>query len=225
MEKPQTLPEVVDRVIVPDAPEMNQAVALHNFVRDNIKFGFNKYFDNTPMDYLLKFGYGHCNPKTSLMVELFRAAGFEAHRHYVVIPKNILNGAIPANRYWMIPAELSHSYTEVLVNGKWCSIDSYIVDTPLLGAGLARLSEENRVSGYGVRTDSVNIWDGQSDAFSQFDHSLMIEDHGRIEDLDAYFHDKKYRHTMLGLRFNTMFRMMGESGVKPMNEHIEKIRA
>ena len=53
---------------------------------------------------------------------------------------------------------------------------------------------------------------------------MMIEDHGRVEDLDAYFHDKKYRHVVLGMSFNTMFQYMGEFGVAPMNAYIDKIR-
>lgn len=224
MEEARILREVVERVVLPSASERDKAVALHDYVRDTVKFGFCKYFDNPPIEYLLSYRYGHCNPKTSLMVELFRAAGFEAHRHYVVIPNEILLGAINPSRYWMLPKELSHSYTEVLVNGKWCSIDSYIIDTPLLRGGLAKLASENRAIGYGVRTGAVNTWDGQSDAFSQFDRGMMIEDHGRIEDLEAFFHDSKYRHVMLGLRFNTLFPMLGEFGVKPMNAHIDKIR-
>jgi hypothetical protein len=197
---------------------------LHNYVRDNVKFGFNKYFDATPPDYTLTCGQGHCNPKSRLMVSLFRAAGLESHQHFVVIPKDILKGALPASRYWMIPAELSHSYAEVKVEGTWCVIDSYILDTPLLSGAQDQLAEEGRSLGYGVRTDSVNIWDGQSNAFSQFDQSMMIEDHGRVDDLEAYFRDKMYRNHAFGLRFNTMFKLMGEFGVAPMNAHIERIR-
>ena len=52
----------------------------------------------------------------------------------------------------------------------------------------------------------------------------MIEDHGRVDNLETYFRDKKYRHVVFGMRFNTMFRFMGEFGVAPMNVHIEKIR-
>ena len=124
----------------------------------------------------------------------------------------------------MIPAELSHSYVEVKVESKWCTIDSFIVDTPLLKGAPARLAQEGRSLGYGVRPDSVNTWDGQSDTFSQFDRSMMIEDHGRVDDLEAYFRDKKYRNHAFGLRFNTMFKLMGEFGVAPMNVHIERIR-
>jgi len=219
----QTVREVAERVVVGTATEREKAIALHDYVRENVKFGFNKYFDATPPDYTLACGYGHCNPKSRLMVALFREAGLESYQHFVVIPKDILKGAIPASRYWMIPAELSHSYVEVKVEGQWRMIDSFIVDTPLLRGAQARLAREGRSLGYGVRTDSINTWDSQTDAFSQFDQSMMIEDHGRVEDLEAYFRDKKYRNHAFGLRFNTMFKLMGEFGVAPMNTHIEKI--
>lgn len=219
-----TVQEIVRQIAAKTSTERETAIGLHDYVRENVKFGFNKYFDATPPDYTLTCRHGHCNPKSRLMVALFRDAGFESYQHFVVIPKDILKDAVPPSRFWMIPAELCHSYVEVKVEGKWCTIDSYIVDTPLLKGAKARLAQENRSIGYGVRPDSINIWDGQSDAFSQFDHSLVIEDHGRIDDLDAYFKEKRYRHVVLGMRFNTMFRFMGEFGVAPMNVHIDKIR-
>lgn len=224
MSAAQTVREVVERVVVGTATEHEKAIALHDYVRDNVKFGFNKYFDATPPDYTLACGQGHCNPKSRLMVSLFRAAGLESHQHFVVIPKDILKDAIPASRYWMIPAEICHSYAEVKVDGTWCALDSYIVDTPLLRGAQDRLAEEGRSLGYGVRADSVNTWDGHSNAFSQFDRSMMIEDHGRVDDLEAYFRDKKYRNHAFGVRFNTMFRFMGEFGVAPINAHIERTR-
>jgi len=224
MPEAQTVQEVVDQVVVGTTTEQEKAIALHDYVRERVQFGFNKYFDATPPNYTLTCKHGHCNPKSRLMVTLFQAVGLESYQHFVVIPKDILKDAIPPSRYWMIPAELCHSYTEVKVNGKWCSLDSYIVDSALLKGGLILLARESRPRGYGVRTGSINIWDGQSDAFSQFDRSMMIEDHGRVEDLEAYFHDKRYRHHMLGLPFNTMIQWMGETGVASMNTHIDRIR-
>lgn len=220
----QTVEEVVDRVVARTATEREKAIALHDHVREHVKFGFNKYFDATQPDYTLVCGQGHCNPKSRLMVALFRAASLESYQHFVVIPKDILWGAIPASRYWMIPAELSHSYVEVKVEDVWCEIDSYIVDTRLLKGGQARLTKEGRSLGYGVRVDSVNIWDGKGYAFSQFDRSMLIEDHGRVEDLEAYFQSKKYRNHAFGLRFNTMFKFMGHFSVAPINNNIERIR-
>lgn len=224
MNAPKTVRDVVEQIVVETATPRETAVALHDYVRDTVRFGFNKYFDAAPPDYTLNCGYGHCNPKSRLMVVLFRAAGLESYQHFVVIRKEILKGAIPASRYWMIPSELSHSYVDVKVDDTWCAIDSYIVDTPLLRGAQAKLTEEGRRLGYGVRDNSVNTWDGVTDAFSQYDESLLLEDHRRIDDLDAFFESAAYRNHVLGLRFNTMFQLMGESGVAPMNQHVDKIR-
>jgi hypothetical protein len=224
MPKAQTAREVVERIVAGTESELEIAIMLHDYVRGNVKFGFNKYFDAAPPDYTLVCGQGHCNPKSRLMVSLFRAADLESFQHFVVIPKDILKDALPASRYWMIPAELSHSYVEIKVEGVWCSIDSYIIDIPLLNAAQDMLAREGRSLGYGVRIGSLNVWDGQCDAFSQFDHAMTIEDHGRVDDLDRYFRDKRYRNRALGLPFNRMFLFMGESGVAPINTHIEKIR-
>ncbi len=220
----QTISEVIAQVIVESATEREKSIALHDYVREKVKFGFNDRFDAAEPDYTLGFGFGHCNPKSRLLVALFRAVGLESYQHFVAIPKDILKGAVPASRYWMMPAELSHSYVEVKVEGAWCTLDSHIIDTPLLRGAQDRLIREGRSPGYGVRSDSTNTWDGQGNAFSQFDPSMMIEDHGRVDDLEAYFRDRKYRNRVLGLNFNTMFKMMGSSGVTPINGHIEKLR-
>jgi hypothetical protein len=224
MSNASTIKAIIEQIVVETASERENAIALHDYVRENVKFGFNKYFDASPPDYTLACGHGHCNPKSRLMVALFRALGLEAHQHFVVIPKGILKGAIPASRFWMIPAELSHSYVEVKVEETWCELDSFIVDTPLLKGAVTRLVSEGRSAGYGVRVDSVNIWDGKSNAFSQFDQSLLIEDHGRIDKLENYFLSKKYRNVVLGLSFNKIFMFMGEASVIAINTNIEKIR-
>lgn len=124
----------------------------------------------------------------------------------------------------MIPKEISHCYLDVRIEGAWHSIDSYIIDTPLLEDATARLAVENRQLGYGVRVDSVNTWDGSSDAFSQFDADMINEDHGHIDNIEAYFSDRRYRNRVLGVPFNTMFKAMGRRGVAPINATIDEIR-
>lgn len=158
------------------------------------------------------------------MVSLFRAVGLESYQHFVVLPKDILKGALPASRYWMIPAELSHSYVDVRVEGHWYAVDSFIVDTPLLRGAQARLAAEGRDLGYGTYCGATNVWDGQSDAFSQFNDRMMKEDHGRVDDLEAYFQDGQYRNRAFGVRFNRMFMLMGDRGVAPINAHIDRLR-
>jgi len=63
MPKAQTVREVVEQIVAGTESELEIAIMLHNYVRDNVKFGFNKYFDATPPDYTLACGQGHCNPR------------------------------------------------------------------------------------------------------------------------------------------------------------------
>lgn len=216
--------EVVDRITTGVTTDREKAIALHDYVRDNIKFGFTKYFDAAKPDYTLDCGVGHCNPQGALMVTLLQEVGMEAHQHFVVLPKDILKDVVPLSTYAKMSAELSHCYTEVKIEGTWYNIDSYILDTPLLSVAQAKLVEEGRSLGYGTRVDSTNHWDGKSDSFSQFDEDLMIEDHGRVDDLEAFFHSSKYRHKKLGIQLNTIFKLMGNSSVAKMNAHIEGLR-
>jgi len=216
--------EVARQATMGLASDHEKAIALHNYVRDQVKFGFTKYFDTAGPDYTLTCGIGHCNPKSLLMVSLFRAIGLEAYQHFVAIPRDILVDVFPPSRRWLLPPELSHCYVEVKLEGTWCEIDSYSIDPALLKAAQARLAKEGRSLGYGVRADATNVWDGQSNAFSQFDPTIMVEDHGRIDDLEAYFRSRKYRHKVLGVRFNTGFKLVGDLVLPAINSYIEGIR-
>ncbi len=224
MTSAKTVREIIEQFGSINSTEVDKAISLHDYVRENVKFGFNKYLDEDQPDYTLTFGYGHCNAKSRLMVILFRGIGLEAYQHFVVLPKEILSGASMRSRSWMIPKEISHSYVDVRLDGKWCAIDSFIIDTAYLKAAQAMLAKEGRSFGYGVHSDSVNVWDGKSDAFSQFNKKFMIEDHGRIDDLEAYFRSSKYRTKFLGIPLNSIFRLVGEAGVASGNSYLDSIR-
>jgi transglutaminase-like putative cysteine protease len=224
MFKDQTAGSIVERLTADTASEREKAIRLHDYVRDSIKFGFTKCFDAVSPGYILGCGIGHCNQKSALMVALFRASGLESHQHFVAIRKDILKGGVSGHQYWMIPAEVSHSYVEVKVDGIWSEIDSYIVDTPLLKGAQSRLTKENQKFGYGTYLGATNEWDGHSHAFSQYHRDLLVEDHGRVEDLEAYFRSKKYRARILGLSFNTLFPLMGRFGAPAVNSQFEKVR-
>jgi hypothetical protein len=219
--------EVARQVTLGCDTEREKAIALHNYVRDHVKFGFTKYFDKATPEYTLSCGIGHCNPQSQLMVALFRAIGLESYEHFTAIPNDILKDVFPLSTAWMLSLcpQLGHAYVDVRVDDVWYAIDSQVVDTPLLKAAQARLEKENRSLGYGTRVGATNVWDGQSDAFSQFDPAMMIEDHGRIDDLEAYFGMRKYRNQVLGLRFNTVFRLTGAYVPPIINSYIDGLRA
>jgi len=190
--------------------EREKAIALHDYVRDDIKFGFNRFFDLSKPDDTLELGIGHCNPQGELIVALFREAGIEAHNHFVVLPGEVLKGTVSPNRYWLIPPELSHCYTAVKVEGVWCNIDSYIFDPALFKAVQAKLSAENLLVGYGTYVRSKNHWDGTSDAFCQFNQEMMREDHGRVDNFETYFRSDLYRHKVFGIKLNAFFSLFGK---------------
>ncbi len=219
-----SLKAIVGEVLGGKQNERDKAVALHNYVRDAVRFGFNKYFDASTPETTLASGRGQANPKSWLMAALFRAAGFECFQRFVVIPKTILQDVFPPNQDWLIPSEISHSFVEVQVEGRWCQIDSYVVDNQLMEAGSARLRREGREMGYGVRLGGTNIWDGRGDAFSQFSGDLMIEDHGRVTDPEEFYKDKRYRNKAFGIPLNTIYRLLGERGVGPINANLDRIR-
>ena len=64
--------ELAQRITDKFSTEREKAVALHDYVRDNIKFGFNRYFDLSTPDNTFDLGMGHCNPKGWLITALFR---------------------------------------------------------------------------------------------------------------------------------------------------------
>lgn len=53
---------------------VNKVKAIYNFVRDEIKFGYN-LSDEIPASEVLKDGYGQCNTKATLLMALLRANG------------------------------------------------------------------------------------------------------------------------------------------------------
>ena len=223
-----TISEKVAQITAGQTTELKKAIALHDYVCEKVKFGFTRYYDCAKPAYTLSCGIGHCNPKTELMVEFFREAGLEAFQHFVTLPMTIASGIGPAFMGWLgerFNPEVSHSYTEVKVEGKWYNIDSYIVDTPLLKSALAKLSAEDKSFGYFTRKGATNEWNGQIDSFSQFSKDLMLEDHGRVDDLEAYYGSTKYRNKMFGvLRWNTMNMLMCGGSVAIMNSGFEKLR-
>lgn len=170
---------------VPAGSDARQtAVRLHDFVRDRVRFGFSPRFYDQKASEVLVAGVGYCNTKSLLFVALLRAAGIPARIRYVQIDAAILDGVIDPGT-----ARVDHSLSEVWLDGRWVSTDSYIVDLPLFRAAQARLRQENRVAGYGVHRDGTPGWDGRRDAFVQFVRPQGLapgeRDLGVLRDIDA----------------------------------------
>ncbi len=173
------------------ATDREKAVRIHNFVRDNITFGWHGKFYKQKASEVLRAGIGFCNTKGTLFVTMLRAAGIPARQRFVNINTRIVRDFIsPGTSY------VDHSYTEVFLDERWIAVDSYIVDTALFEAARAKLVAENRLLGYGIHRNGTVNWDGKSDAFSQFlnDGSvadLTTSDYGVYPDIIAFYADGK----------------------------------
>lgn len=196
------LNEIAHRVVENARTDVERAVKIHDYVRDNLRYGFtNKFDEASPME-TLSAGVGHCNPQTTLFVSMLRAVGIEARYHFVTLSGEILRGVLPNP-----PSEISHGFAEVRLNGKWLKVDSYIVDPDHAAGALARLEREGRDVGYGIHSKGRVTWDGRSDSFSQFaDSKMMIEDQGTWEEAEDFFASRGFRHRIGPFSFSSLFR-------------------
>lgn len=158
-----------------------QAVALHDLVRERVRFGWSGRFHDQRASEVLAAGIGYCNTKSTLFVALLRAVGIPARPRFVSLDARILDGLTdPGTRF------VDHSITEVWLDGRWVATDSYIVDRAAFEGAQARLRAEGRAFGHGVHRDGTSEWDGRHPAFAQFvDPAMAGPDPGPHADIGA----------------------------------------
>jgi len=198
------------------------AIALHDYVRDNIAFGFTPYFDAASPKMTLKLGTGHCNPQARLMVELLRLAGFEARFRPSTITNGILRGVAHT------PPQLTHIFTEIRIDGKWIRLDSYITDSDFRRVAVEKLKQNDADYGFGCHKTATGEWDGTHDAFSQIaTPDMILELHDPVEDIETFYKSNAYKHRMGPLRYNLMFapgRLMIRSAMASLNRRVHALR-
>ncbi len=163
-----------------------RAVAIHDWVRDQIAFGFSSDFWRQTADEVLKSRVGYCNTKSTLFVTMLRATGIPARQVFVSIRGDILRGIVDAGSY------VDHSYTELFLEGRWIRTDSYIVDQPLFDAASRQLALEKQSIGYGIVLDGTTHFNGSQDSFSQFKNdgtlpALSDANYGVFEDVGDFY--------------------------------------
>jgi Transglutaminase-like superfamily len=169
------------------ADEREKAVRIHDFVRDQVLFGWTHEFYDLRASEVLRARVGFCTTKSTLFIALLRAAGIPARQRFANLKARILDGLVdPRTPY------IDHSYTEVELEGRWLGVDSYAVDIGLATAARARLYGEGRTIGYGVHANGVSNWDGASDAFCQYvddgsQTQLTTIDHGVFTDVGDFY--------------------------------------
>lgn len=120
--------------------DFNKIKEIYNFVRDEIKFGYN-VDDSIPASKVLKDGYGQCNTKGTLFMALLRCVGVPCRVHGFTIDKKLQKGAMTGFVYKNAPNNIFHSWVEVLYQGKWYELEAFILDAEYL-TKLQRLNSE-----------------------------------------------------------------------------------
>ena len=202
--------QIIKQLSMKAKDDNDLAIQLHDYVRDNVRFGFTRNFDQASIAYTLERSSGHCNPKSMLLTALFNAAGFEAYQHFVLLKKQLLKGCVPFSVYTLLPKFISHSITDVRLISSWYSIDSYVIDSVLFHSIQNKLATAKRTIGFGSYIKATCIWDGKSSAFSQAgEANLLVEDHGRITDVSDYYRSTLYKNRVLGKHMNYWLRLIG----------------
>ena len=128
--------------------------SIYNFVRDEIKFGYNTS-DDIIATQVLQDGFGQCNTKATLLMALLRATGVPNRFHGFTIDKELQKGAISGIWYILSPKSILHSWVEVNVKDNWYFLEGVILDKDYL----TKLQEKNKdckttFCGFGAFTDN-----------------------------------------------------------------------
>ncbi|KIT17774.1 transglutaminase-like domain-containing protein [Jannaschia aquimarina] len=168
---------------------------LFRYVRDDIVFGFPPEGDFVKASDTIRFGYGQCNTKATLLLALCKACRIPARIHFSLIRKDIQKGFFTGLAYWLVPDEISHSWIEVEIDGRWRKIDTFINDLPLFNAAKEALHERGWSTGY-----SLALTDGEASPDLDLDHEAFQQmaavtgDHGTWDDPADYYASAKYRN-------------------------------
>ena len=171
--------------------DRNKAIKIHNWVRDNIAFGFTKSFWKETASDVLQNRLGFCNTQSTLFVALLRAQGIPSRIQTVSMSQEILSGLLNTGSQFV-----DHSYSEVYIEGRWIKTDSYILDPELFKAAQTRLKNEKKLVGYGTVLGASNDWDGANDSFSQYfletaPKSFIQKDFGTFGDIGQFYQLQK----------------------------------
>ena len=199
--------------------EFNKIKEIYNFVRDEIKFGYN-VDDSISASRVLKDGYGQCNTKGTLFMALLRAVGIPCRVHVFTIDKKLQKGAMTGFVYANAPKNIFHSWVEVLYQNKWYEIEAFILDTEYLEK-LQKINSDcvGAFCGYGVAVDDFKNLVIDWNANNTYIQSAGInQDFGIYNSPDELL---KEHHQEMSAFKNFLFRHLGRH---LMNRNVRKIR-
>lgn len=162
--------------------------AAYDFVRNEIKFGYNSGDDISASE-VLRDGYGQCNTKSTLLMALLRALGIPCRIHGFFIDKKMQQGALTGITYLFAPKKIVHAWTEVYFNNQWIALEGVIIDDKYLNQVRNKLCSFNDgYIGYGISVkdkEKISLcWKGESTYIQSFS---IVEDLGLFNSPDDFF--------------------------------------
>jgi len=198
--------------------QFDQIGALHDYVRNEIRFGYN-LTDTTKASQVLSDGYGQCNTKSVLMMALLRALGLPCKMHGFTITKSLQRGVVPELAYPITPQNIVHSWVEVWFDNRWVKLEGFILDDGVLSALQRQFPDRNSLCAFGAGTERLQQpevnWTG-ADTYIQ--QTGINQDFGLFDTPDQFF--AKHPQELTGLR-GFMFRNVLRHW---MNTRVQRIR-
>ena len=199
--------------------QFERIVSIYNFVRDDILFGYN-IDDDISASRVLKDGYGQCNTKGTLFMALLRACDIPCRIHGFTIDKKLQKGAMTGFVYKNAPANIFHSWVEILFEDRWYEIEAFIVDKKYLDKLQSIYSECNGAfCGYGV-----GVKDFKNPVIDFNRNNTYIQSEGINQDFGLYDSPDdmlREHHQELTPIKKLAFRFFGRH---MMNRNVKKIR-
>ena len=199
-------------------PEFERIGAIYDFVRNEIKFGYNQS-DSLPASQVLADGFGQCNTKGILLMALLRANQIACRFHGFTIDKRLQKGAITGWAYVLAPASIIHSWVEIWFDGRWVNLEGFILDESYLIALQKTFPAAKEFCGFGAAVTDLRDppvqWKG-TDTYIQKEG--INADFGIFNSPDDFY--RKHGTNLSGVRkwvFETVVRAQ-------MNRNVERIR-
>ncbi|MEY1556074.1 transglutaminase family protein [Yoonia sp. R2331] len=194
-----------------------RAEAAYEFVRNEIAFGYNSD-DTLPASDVLRDGFGQCNTKTTLLMALLRAMDLPCRFHGFTIHKSLQRGIVPEIVYPLAPTNILHSWVEVFLDGRWVTLEGFILDDAVLAALQRAFPDQDRICGYGAGTDNLHAPDvGWSGRDTYIQRTGINAELGTFASPDAFYAEHRQLRGVKGMLYKLVIRHW-------MNARVERLR-
>ncbi|WP_049945494.1 transglutaminase-like domain-containing protein [Candidatus Stoquefichus massiliensis] len=167
--------------------DVEKVKAIYNFVSNDILFGYNKE-DYRLASLILKDGYGQCNTKAILLMDLLRYCHIECRLHGATVDKALQKGILSGIIYHLSPQEIIHSWVEVFIQGNWYVCEGVILDKNYLLAIQNRYPQKIKFCGYAVAVKNLQTVDvnwSLNDTYIQ--KEALVKDLGIYKTPDDFY--------------------------------------